>query len=81
MADPQPDYVLPGSYHKLDCGCEFWNELLPGTTFTVYEGKAITSPPDGALFMIRPCSLTCQYYQYALAENQDQGNKIEFREE
>jgi hypothetical protein len=35
----------------------------------------------GDTFYIRPCSETCEMYQYALSESKRRGNKIEVREE
>lgn len=35
---------------------------------------------DGA-FVYRPCSLTCEFYQYTLAASARQGHPIEMREE
>lgn len=58
-----PAFAIPGTYEELDCGCESWNQ--------VHDGEKI--------FLMRPCSLTCEFYLYALGESQRQGNTIEYR--
>jgi hypothetical protein len=48
---------------KLPCGCEVGTAIVDGMK----------------TFVMRPCSLTCDYYLYALEESKKQGNRIERR--
>jgi hypothetical protein len=61
VTDVRRELADPGTYHKLPCGCEMWNQ--------------------GDQFAYRPCSFTCEHYQYVLAASARQGHPIEMREE
>lgn len=58
-------FAVPDSYVRLSCGCETWNQMYQGNKF----------------FMMRPCSLTCENYRYAVDESRRQGVALEYRKE
>jgi hypothetical protein len=76
-----PELAIPGTHQVLACGCEFWNQLLPGTVVSTAFGQAVWSPEDGTEFVIRPCSPSCTYYRYAVSRSREHGTPLQYREE
>jgi len=54
---------MPGTYARLPCGCDLWNQVHDG----------------GKVFVMRPCSPRCEYYRYATAESGRRGVPVEHR--
>ncbi|HEY2641683.1 MAG TPA: hypothetical protein VGI66_17575 [Streptosporangiaceae bacterium] len=76
-----PELAIPGTHELLACGCEFWNQALPGTVVSTAFGASVWSPEDGTEFVIRPCSPDCTYYRYAARRSAEIGHPLQFREE
>jgi hypothetical protein len=76
-----PELAIPGTLTTLPCGCQFWNQALPGTVVSTAFGQSVWSPADGTEFVIRPCGPACMNYRSMLRMNREHGNQLQFRKE
>ncbi|MGH3300956.1 MAG: hypothetical protein ACRDOK_04560 [Streptosporangiaceae bacterium] len=63
------------------CGCEFWNQALPGTVVSTAFGASVWSPADGTEFVMRPCDPDCRYFRYAMDRMAEKGKPVIYKEE
>ena len=61
----------------IDSTVEYQFTLMDGDDFYPLTAKRIDKGEKQ--FVIEPCSEQCEYYQFALAKNQQQGNRLEYR--
>lgn len=61
---------------------EFTPELADEGSYVRFDcGCEIWTQDSGDRFVMRPCSLTCEKYQYAMRQSKRAGNQIRFRAE
>jgi hypothetical protein len=65
-AEYDPRLASPGSYERLPCGCEIWDQ------------RTAAGEPE---FVMRPCAPSCEYYRYAVGESRRQGLPVVARDD
>jgi hypothetical protein len=75
--------AIADSYSALPCGCECWNEWDPATSRIVPDPEApgYNAGLTDSVFVYIPCSLSCEYYRYALDESARLGHPIQIQED